>query len=62
VTCWVYAERLFCGCSKLKVKTQMIGSGKPQADKGGEKMYDGYVDCADAAALKQWIEDKEMEM
>lgn len=47
---------------KLKVRTQMIGSGKPQASRGGEKMFDGYVECSSAAALKQWVEDKEMEM
>ena len=47
---------------KLKVRTQMIGSGKPQASRGGDKMFDGYVECSGATALKQWVEDKEMEM
>ena len=46
----------------LKVRTQMIGPGKPQASRGGAKMFDGHVERADAAARKRWIEDKEMEM
>ena len=61
---WASAEATFVKGKqliKLKVKTQMVGSGRPQAIRGGEAAYDGYVECADAAALKQWIQDKEME-
>jgi len=44
------------------VKTQMVGSGKPTAFTDGAAHYDGYVACgASAPALKEWIEDKEME-
>ena len=50
------------GVMKLKVKTQMVGSGKPTAFTDGAAHYDGYVACgASAPALKEWIEDKEME-
>ena len=62
---WASAEATFVKGKqliKLKVKTQMVGSGRPQAIRGGEAAYDGYVECADdAAALKRWIRDKEME-
>jgi len=50
------------GLLKLKVKTQMVGSGKPTAFADGAAHYDGYVACgASAPALKKWVQDKEME-
>ena len=45
----------------MQVKTQMVGSGIPRAARGGDAAFDGYVDCASAAELKQWVEAKEME-
>jgi hypothetical protein len=47
---------------KLKVKTQVVGYGKPSAFADGDAHFDGYVACsASAPALKKWIADKEME-
>ena len=50
------------GVLKLKVKTQVVGYGKPSAFADGDAHFDGYVACsASAPALKKWITDKEME-
>ena len=46
---------------KLKVRTLLVGSGRPTAFRRGGAHYDGYVGCKTLPELRQWIQKKDLE-